>query len=51
VTLASNAISVCSLNGSSGPAQVALTPTLSEWALALLGALVVLAGIAAMRRR
>ena len=40
-----------SVTVSAGSAQVALTPTLSEWALALLGALVVLAGIAAMRRR
>jgi len=40
-----------SVTVSAGAAHLALTPTLSEWALALLGALVVLAGVAAVRRR
>jgi len=39
-----------SVTVSAGSIQMDRTPTLSEWALALLGALVVLAGVATMRR-
>jgi len=36
---------------SAGPAHVAITPTLSEWAMAFLVALVALAGVASMQKR
>jgi type VI secretion system secreted protein VgrG len=51
VTLDDNNVSVCSGGGSGLPLGVVAVPTLSGWAMIALTGLLVLSGLAAMRRR